>query len=284
MKNLLLSILTLATAAASAQNVNIPDANFKAYLVGNSSINTNSDTEIQVTEASAYTGAIDCSDLGISDLTGIEAFTSLTILYCQTNSLSTIDVSANTSLIRLYCYENQLTDLDVSANTALVNLYVNANNLTSLDASSNTALRRLRCNDNELVSLNVANGNNLNSVVFSASGNPNLACIQVDDAAWSTTNWTDIDGTASFSENCATVGIDEEETLAFGMYPNPTSEELNFTSNEPIEFIEIFNQVGQQVAVFTNQNAVNITQLAPGLYTVRITSGTKTGVQRLIKE
>lgn len=285
--------------------VNIPDANFKAYLVGNTFINTNNDTEIQCSEASSYTQNIACDNCGISDLTGIEAFTQVQIVGVRNNQLTSVDLSANTSMIAFYANDNLLSNLsvssnvnlteldiadneiaslDVSANTALVNLYVNANNLTSLDASSNTALRRLRCNDNELVSLNVANGNNLNSVVFSASGNPNLACIQVDDAAWSTTNWTDIDGTASFSENCATVGVEEEETLAFGMYPNPTSGELNFTSNEPIEFIEIFNQVDQQVAVFTNQNAVNISELAPGLYTVRITSGTKTGVQHLIKK
>ena len=41
-----------------AQNVNIPDANFKAALVNNTSINTNMDTDIQITEAAAYNGAI----------------------------------------------------------------------------------------------------------------------------------------------------------------------------------------------------------------------------------
>jgi hypothetical protein len=38
------------------KNVNIPDANFKAYLVGNKAININGDTEIQVSEASAFKG------------------------------------------------------------------------------------------------------------------------------------------------------------------------------------------------------------------------------------
>ena len=66
--------------------VNIPDANFKAYLVGYSAINTNGDTEIQVAEANVFTGMIDCSDLGISDLTGIEAFTALTELRCWEES------------------------------------------------------------------------------------------------------------------------------------------------------------------------------------------------------
>ena len=53
------------------QNVNIPDANFKAYLVGHPGINTNGDTEIQVSEATVFSGMIACHMRNISDLTGI---------------------------------------------------------------------------------------------------------------------------------------------------------------------------------------------------------------------
>ena len=59
----------------NAQNVNIPDANFKAYLVGNPSINTVADAEISLAEAAAYNATINCSGLEITDMTGIEAFT-----------------------------------------------------------------------------------------------------------------------------------------------------------------------------------------------------------------
>jgi hypothetical protein len=52
---LLLTIL-LVPFLLRAQIVHIPDANFKAALVGNSSINTNGDDEIQVSEAEAYDG------------------------------------------------------------------------------------------------------------------------------------------------------------------------------------------------------------------------------------
>lgn len=44
-----------------AQNVYIPDSSFKAALVSNSSINTNGDGEIQVTEAQVFSGIIDVS-------------------------------------------------------------------------------------------------------------------------------------------------------------------------------------------------------------------------------
>ena len=63
--------------------VYIPDLNFKGYLVGSTNINTNGDNEIQLSEAIAYTSNIWCDDMNISDLTGIEAFTSLGILDCS---------------------------------------------------------------------------------------------------------------------------------------------------------------------------------------------------------
>ena len=62
-KTLLFTAIAILTCIVStqAQIVNIPDANFKAALVGNASINTNMDAEIQVSEAAAYTGAIQVS-------------------------------------------------------------------------------------------------------------------------------------------------------------------------------------------------------------------------------
>ena len=107
--------------------VNIPDANFKAYLVGASAINTNGDKEIQVSEASAFNGAIYCSQMNISNLKGIEAFTALTELYCDGNKLTSLDVSGASALTYLNCYANQLTSLDLSKNPALYILYCDGN-------------------------------------------------------------------------------------------------------------------------------------------------------------
>ena len=223
MKTTLLFLSAFLSASLFGQNVNIPDANFKAYLIGNSEINTNGDTEIQVSEASAFTGGIDCSFENISDLTGIEAFTALTVLYCDNNQLTSLDVSSNTALTQLYCLENNLTSLDVSNNTSLLGLNCNynqlisldvntaltelgcgINNLSSLDLSQNTNLTLLYCADNQLTCLNLANGNNTNILqgYFVATNNPDLTCIEVDDVNYSTANWTDIDSQMSFSTDC----------------------------------------------------------------------------------
>jgi Leucine-rich repeat (LRR) protein len=155
MKKLLIVLLAFPFIGLG-QNVNIPDANFKAYLVGNTAINTNGDTEIQVTEANAFTGTIDCSYDNISNLTGIEAFTALTYLYCYDNLLTSLNVSQNTALTQLDCTNNQLTSLDVSGATALELLGCESNQLSSLDVSQNTALTDLYCYSNQLTSLDVS--------------------------------------------------------------------------------------------------------------------------------
>jgi hypothetical protein len=152
----LLLLLLAFPIIGFGQNVSIPDPNFKAYLVGNSAINTNGDNQIQVSEASAFNGEIVCGYLNISNLTGIEAFTALTELYCAGNQLTSLDVSGCTALTSLLCHSNLLTSLDVSTCSALTVLGCSDNNLTSLDVSGCTALTSLLCQSNLLTSLDVS--------------------------------------------------------------------------------------------------------------------------------
>ena len=79
----------------------------------------------------------------------------VTILGCQNNQLTELDVSKNTALLSLDCTKNQLTELDVSKNTMLIFLLCVQNQLTSLDVSKNTALNELRCWDNLLTKLDL---------------------------------------------------------------------------------------------------------------------------------
>jgi Leucine-rich repeat (LRR) protein len=158
MKKIILLIVFLPMIGFG-QNVNIPDANFKAYLVGNSLINTNGDSEIQVSEATNFTGNITLfagNPLYYPDLTGIEAFINLTSLECSGNYITSLDLSQNTELTMLNCGFNQLTMLDLSQNTKLVSLDFRFNQLTSIDLSSNTDLIYLNCYTNLLTSLNLS--------------------------------------------------------------------------------------------------------------------------------
>jgi hypothetical protein len=145
--------------------LNIPDDNFKAYLVkqynNRRGVDINGDGEIQLIEASTFDGVIHCYGCNISDLTGIEAFTALTELRCTRNQITSLDVSNNTALTELDCSENQITSLDVSNNTALTELDCQQNQLTLLDVSNNTTLTELYCQQNQLTSLDVSNNTSL---------------------------------------------------------------------------------------------------------------------------
>ncbi len=144
--------IAVQSAGVAIDNTNFPDANFRTAV---KKFDTNQDSSLSDTEIAAVK-KINCSNKGITNLKGIEYFTSLNILRCTDNQLTALDVSENTALTKLNCCFNKLTSLDVSKNTALTILECNANRLTSLDVSKNTALTELNCSINELTSLDVS--------------------------------------------------------------------------------------------------------------------------------
>ncbi|MBP6411808.1 MAG: leucine-rich repeat domain-containing protein [Bacteroidia bacterium] len=169
--------------------VNIPDTNFKTALLANLAINTNGNSDIECSEAAAYTGAINVSLLAISDLTGIEYFTALTVLNCDNNLLTNLDISANTQLIELNCSVNQLSSISINTNTLLETLYTAYNPISTLDLSANPNLLYLICNNSQLTNIDLSFSTNLLGLVCSSnqfsgidiSNNPNLTEINCDD-------------------------------------------------------------------------------------------------------
>ncbi len=222
---------TYTTNIVSPALTYVPDDNFEARLIALGHDSGSLDDYVPTANIDALT-TLDLEDQGIVDMTGIEDFVALEFLYCHTNSIATLDVSSNINLTTLNCSGNALTTLDVTLNPSLTylscsqnqissltinnsslltDLLINNNQLTSFDASSLSNLIDFRSGDNLLTSLNVKNGNNTNFVLFQAGNNPNLTCIQVDDAAWSRTNWTNVDAQTGFNEDCATTSYDNYE-------------------------------------------------------------------------
>lgn len=168
-KKLLLSICLLFTSVAFTQNVNIPDVNFKNALLANAAINDDLNTEISLWEASSYNGVLDVSNLGITDLTGIEAFTGTIYLNCGGNLLTTLDLSANTGLTNiLHLDNNLLTSVIFPATCNVTLLHINNNPMTSIDVSSLQTMTNLYAmNCYNLTSLTIGNNPTLNSVNIS---------------------------------------------------------------------------------------------------------------------
>jgi hypothetical protein len=159
-----LAACILVSSHVAAQNVVIPDQNFKSALLNNSQINTNGDGEIQTSEAGAFTGTINVPNLSIRDLTGIEAFTAVSRLYVNNNLLTSIDLSANTALVALRCNHNNLTSLDVSANIGLTDLRFYVNQIAAIDLSMLASLEILHAFQNQLSTIDVSHNTALREI------------------------------------------------------------------------------------------------------------------------
>ena len=144
--------IAVQSAGVAIDDTNFPDADFRTFV---KNFDTNKDDSLSDTEIAAVK-VINYPHIGITNLKGIEYFTALKILNCESNRLTTLDVSKNTALTDLNCSGNQLTTLDVSKNTALTDLYCSGNQLTVLDVSKNTALKTLWCDENQLTVLDVS--------------------------------------------------------------------------------------------------------------------------------
>ena len=79
---------------------------------------------------------------------------------------------------------------------------------------------------------------------------------------------------------------DEVEELAYKLYPNPVKDGVMYfsglTNNSNYK---IFNQFGQQLTQGTIENdMINVSSLATGIYFVQVTNNSSVGVKRFIKE
>ena len=167
MKRFTLSLLLLigTLSITNAQIVNTPDTNFKAALIAhNPVIDTDSDGEIQISEAVAFSDTIDVHSENISDLTGIEEFINITGLDCSSNHLTNIDMSNNLNLTYLNCSNNDSTILNVSNNTNLIKLICYGISLEYLDIGNNINLEHLKCAFNNLTNLDVSNNIKLDTL------------------------------------------------------------------------------------------------------------------------
>ena len=103
----------------------------------------------------ASVSAVTFSGVTVTSISNLSQLPALTLLYCNDNALTTLDVTGCTALTTLICYYNALTTLDVTSLTALTALYCSFNSLTTLDVSNNTALTTLYCDNNALTILAV---------------------------------------------------------------------------------------------------------------------------------
>lgn len=261
----------------------IPDDNFEKALIDLGYDSGNPDDFVPIANIENII-ALDVSNKSIISLSGVEYFSALTTLICSNNNLTNLDVSKNTSLAQLICTNNSISGLNLNSNTTLDLLYCHFNNLTSLDLSNNSALTDLHAYNNQLTSLNVKNGNNTNMLGFNAINNPNLTCIDVDNKAYSTANWTSIDPQAGFSETCGTLNVDNFLKSNILVYPNPTDNIITIKLNNQIEIntVKIFDIQGRQINN-AKANIVDLSNFQSGLYFIKMNTNLGRLTKKVIK-
>ena len=215
---------------------------------------------------------LDCSGNGLTDL-DLSKNTMLTRLDCSGNGLTDLDLSKNTMLTRLNFSANRFMTVDLSKNTALTDLYFALTKLKKLDLSKNTKLIKLGAlHNSSLTSLNLKNGNNTILTDFSLFRNA-VSCIQVDNAQWSTDNWTKKDSHSYFSESCSSLSNEDFQLTSISVSPNPITSILYIenTSNIKIERVKIFNLLGQLIYNKENKNnQVNLSYLSKDFYILKL--------------
>jgi len=136
--------------------VKITDNNFLNALI-EFGFDKDGDSLISYDEASLVTELYlyDASP-PIDNMDGIEAFVNLKKLYCNSNNLTSLDVSKNTLLTILNCQDNLISNLDISNNTDLTYLNCLNNHLATLDVSKDTLLTILKCQYNLISNLDIS--------------------------------------------------------------------------------------------------------------------------------
>ncbi|WP_329805521.1 T9SS type A sorting domain-containing protein [Flavobacterium facile] len=181
-------LLLLFSAFANAQIVNIPDANFKTKLleaspsneiastdVPNSNgevtsyhtIDTNSDGEIQISEALAIK-YLNLQLATISSIDGISSFQNLITFNCRNNMISVIDLSSFQNLKFFNCLSNAVNQLTLPSNNTLLSLEIGYNPLTSLNLNGNVNIFRLNILYTSIPSLDIGSLTNLNEIQYKA--------------------------------------------------------------------------------------------------------------------
>ena len=181
------TILQYARNSAASKYVYFSDSAFKSYCVAN--FDTDGDTKISKEEAAQIT-EIDCEEMEITSLEGIQNMTALESLNCRYNSISgelnlsglknlktlyadhnllaKIDLSGCSSLETLWSYDNyayddnsrmyfSLEEVNLEGCSALKYVKLADNAIKSLDFSDSPELEELDVTLNKLTSINVSN-------------------------------------------------------------------------------------------------------------------------------
>lgn len=231
-----------ARFSEDCDRVYIPDETFENYLLAQGSINTTDDGRITFEEAEAFTGTISVQNMGIDDLTGIEAFVNLTGLVAWLNNVTSVDLSNNTKLQTLELNSNPLESLDITQLPLLRTLILNDAPVGDLDLSNNTALEDIRLVNIGMTSITVDHLTNLRTLMIKE--NPAITSVDLTqnqnlrDFRFGSTGITTID--VSQNQQLATIEMLASDVSVLGLANHPSLTILDVRSSD-LTLLDISN-------------------------------------------
>ena len=226
----ILAFFLLNSTNLHSQTTAIPDSNFEQALVS-LNIDTNGlNGNILNSDAFPVT-TLFIGNIGVTNISGIDAFKSLVNLYAYNNQISTIDLSYNPHLEILDLDNNNLSVLNVATNESLKSIYVSNNNLGSLDVSNNLELEYLSCNLNSIGVLDVSSNNSLKD----------LRCYSNNLSSIDFANNLSLEQLYISENNLNTLDVSRNASLRTLTCDNNNLNSINVSSNQSLRYLSCSN-------------------------------------------
>jgi len=295
-------IVLFSIKQVNAQSyVAIPDSNFVHYLktivpsaFKGDSLNKNS------TLVTTITKTINAPSHNISNLNGIQYFTSLDTLVSDFNLLTSFPILPNTltylssccnSLTSVPTLSNGLTYLDVNNNSSITSLPTLPTSLSTLGCSYNSitslptlpnSLTYLQCDHNSISCLPTF-PNSIATIYIDP--NP-YNCLPNYIAAMSATDLAKPLCAAGNTNGCpvSIAGIEQYNTNSIiSIFPNPSSGNITITGSNNMDEVKVIDMLGQ-IVYEAKPNAANTTLTLnnAGVYFITITTGAETSTKKVI--
>ncbi len=105
-----------------------------------------------------------------------------------------------------------------------------------------------------------------------------FSCNYIDDLTLSLSPAT----TPKDNQSDNSFSMDEPRRLT--LFPNPTTGRLTVETDEEVIRVDVFDYTGRNVATFQGQTTLDLSRLASGLYTLRVTLPDHIEVRRVVKQ
>ena len=265
---------------SNAQIVNIPDVNFKNYLLAH--FDGNQDNQIQVSEAQNVYSINLTSSLSISDITGIEHFSNLTMLIIKYNNITApVNLSQNTNLnvvtlwgsspsinisglsvLKYADLNGKYTSVDLTNKPLLEQLFLGSSNLNTVNVTSLPLLKRLWISDAGLItSINVTQNPLLEELVLQQLNLTSIDVTQNPNLTFLSLNGSPI-GTVNISQNVLLerLSLDDTGITSVNLQNNPLINYLDLGHNNLSAGIDLSNLLLlEELSVFqSNLSTLNL--------------------------